>query len=143
MLSRAISEKGIYPAVDPLDSNSRILSKEGVGPDHYEVATGVQEILQTYKDLQDIIAILGVDELTDEQKLAVSRARRIERFLSQPFHVAEAFTGRPGKYVPLGETIRGFKEIVEGKHDDLPEEAFFLVGGIDEAVEKAEELKSR
>jgi F-type H+/Na+-transporting ATPase subunit beta len=143
VLSRAISEKGIYPAVDPLDSNSRILSKEGVGPDHYEVATGVQEILQTYKDLQDIIAILGVDELTDEQKLAVSRARRIERFLSQPFHVAEAFTGRPGKYVPLGETIRGFKEIVEGKHDDLPEEAFFLVGGIDEAVEKAEELKSR
>ena len=103
----------------------------------------MQEILQTYKDLQDIIAILGVDELTDEQKLSVSRARRIERFLSQPFHVAEAFTGRPGKYVPLSETIRGFKEIVEGKHDDLPEEAFFLVGGIDEAVEKAEELKNR
>ena len=103
----------------------------------------MQEILQTYKDLQDIIAILGVDELTDEQKLSVSRARRIERFLSQPFHVAEAFTGRPGKYVPLSETIRGFKEIVEGKHDDLPEEAFFLVGGIDEAVEKAEELSKR
>ena len=143
VLSRAISEKGIYPAVDPLDSSSRILSKEGVGADHYEVATGVQEILQTYKDLQDIIAILGVDELTDEQKLSVSRARRIERFLSQPFHVAEAFTGRPGKYVPLSETIRGFKEIVEGKHDDLPEEAFFLVGGIDEAVEKAEELSKR
>ena len=129
--------------MDPLDSTSRILSKEGVGAEHYEVATGVQEILQPYKDLQDIIAILGVDELTDEQKLAVSRARRIERFLSQPFHVAEAFTGRPGKYVPLSETIRGFKEIVEGKHDDLPEEAFFLVGGIDEAVEKGEELKSR
>jgi F-type H+/Na+-transporting ATPase subunit beta len=142
-LSRGIAEKGIYPAVDPLDSNSRILSKEGVGPEHYEVATRVQEILQQYKDLQDIIAILGVDELTDEQKLAVSRARRIERFLSQPFHVAEAFTGRPGKYVPLTETIRGFKEIVEGRHDDLPEEAFFLVGGIDEAVEKAAELRSR
>jgi F-type H+/Na+-transporting ATPase subunit beta len=143
VLSRAISEKGIYPAVDPLDSTSRILSKDGVGPEHYEVATQVQEILQTYKDLQDIIAILGVDELTDEQKLAVSRARRIERFLSQPFHVAEAFTGRPGKYVALSETVRGFKEIVEGKHDDLPEEAFFLVGDIDEAVERAEELKSR
>ena len=142
-LSRSIAEKGIYPAVDPLDSTSRILSKEGVGPEHYEVATTVQEILQQYKDLQDIIAILGVDELTDEQKLAVSRARRIERFLSQPFHVAEAFTGTPGKYVPLSETIRGFKEIVEGRHDDLPEEAFFLVGGIDEAVEKAAELKNR
>ena len=143
VLSRAIAEKGIYPAVDPLDSTSRILSKDGVGAEHYEVATRVQEILQTYKDLQDIIAILGVDELTDEQKLAVSRARRIERFLSQPFNVAEAFTGRPGKYVPLAETVRGFKEIVEGHHDDLPEEAFFLVGGIDEAVEKAAELQSR
>ncbi len=143
VLSRAISEKGIYPAVDPLDSTSRILSKDGVGAEHYEVATRVQEILQQYKDLQDIIAILGVDELTDEQKLAVSRARRIERFLSQPFHVAEAFTGRPGAYVPLSETIRGFKEIVEGQHDDLPEEAFFLVGGIDEAVEKAATLKAR
>ena len=143
VLSRAISEKGIYPAVDPLDSTSRILSKDGVGAEHYETATRVQEILQQYKDLQDIIAILGVDELTDEQKLAVSRARRIERFLSQPFHVAEAFTGRPGAYVPLSETIRGFKEIVEGQHDDLPEEAFFLVGGIDEAVEKAASLKAR
>jgi len=141
VLSRGIAEKGIYPAVDPLDSTSRILSKEGVGAEHYEVATRVQEILQTYKDLQDIIAILGVDELTDEQKLSVSRARRIERFLSQPFHVAEAFTGRPGKYVPLSETVRGFKEIVEGRHDDLPEEAFFLVGGIDEAVERAAELQ--
>jgi F-type H+-transporting ATPase subunit beta len=137
VLSRSIAEKGIYPAVDPLDSTSRVLSREGVGAEHYEVATRVQEILQTYKDLQDIIAILGVDELTDEQKLAVSRARRIERFLSQPFHVAEAFTGRPGRYVPLSETVRGFKEIVEGKHDDLPEGAFFLVGGIDEAVEQA------
>jgi F-type H+-transporting ATPase subunit beta len=143
VLSRSIAEKGIYPAVDPLDSNSRILSVDGVGPEHYEVATKVQEILQQYKDLQDIIAILGVDELTDEQKLAVSRARRIERFLSQPFFVAEAFTGTPGKYVPLAETVRGFKEIVEGKHDELPEEAFFLVGGIDEAVEKAEALAKR
>jgi F-type H+-transporting ATPase subunit beta len=143
VLSRSIAEKGIYPAVDPLDSTSRILSIDGVGPEHYEVATRVQEILQTYKDLQDIIAILGVDELTDEQKLAVSRARRIERFLSQPFHVAEAFTGRPGKYVPLTETVRGFREIVEGKHDDLPEEAFFLVGGIDEAVERAAEIQAR
>jgi F-type H+/Na+-transporting ATPase subunit beta len=143
VLSRGIAEKGIYPAVDPLDSTSRILSKEGVGAEHYEVATQVQEILQTYRDLQDIIAILGVDELTDEQKVAVARARRIERFLSQPFNVAEAFTGRPGKYVELSETIRGFKEIVEGRHDDLPEEAFFLVGGIDEAVEKASELQSR
>jgi F-type H+-transporting ATPase subunit beta len=143
VLSRSIAEKGIYPAVDPLDSTSRILSKEGVGAEHYEVATRVQEILQTYKDLQDIIAILGVDELTDEQKLSVSRARRIERFLSQPFNVAEAFTGTPGKYVPLSETVRGFKEIVEGRHDDLPEEAFFLVGGIDEAVEKAAELQRR
>ena len=143
VLSRAISEKGIYPAVDPLDSNSRILSKDGVGAEHYEVATRVQETLQTYRDLQDIIAILGVDELTDEQKLAVARARRIERFLSQPFNVAEAFTGRPGKYVPLSETVRGFKEIVEGRHDDLPEDAFYMVGGIDEAVEKAAELQNR
>jgi F-type H+/Na+-transporting ATPase subunit beta len=143
VLSRGIAEKGIYPAVDPLDSTSRILSKEGVGAEHYDVATQVQETLQTYRDLQDIIAILGVDELTDEQKVAVARARRIERFLSQPFNVAEAFTGRPGKYVELSETIRGFKEIVEGRHDELPEEAFFLVGGIDEAVEKASELQNR
>jgi F-type H+-transporting ATPase subunit beta len=138
VLSRAISEKGIYPAVDPLDSSSRILSKDAVGEEHYEVARQVQEVLQTYKDLQDIIAILGVDELTDEQKLQVARARRIERFLSQPFHVAEAFTSIPGSYVPIGDTIRGFKEIVEGKHDDLPESAFFMKGGIDEAVESAE-----
>jgi F-type H+/Na+-transporting ATPase subunit beta len=141
VLSRSIAEKGIYPAVDPLDSTSRVLSRDIVGDEHYDTATRVQEILQTYKDLQDIIAILGVDELTDEQKLAVGRARRIERFLSQPFFVAEAFTGTPGKYVPLSETIRGFKEIVEGQHDDLPEQAFFLVGSIDEAIEKAASLK--
>jgi F-type H+-transporting ATPase subunit beta len=143
VLSRAISEKGIYPAVDPLDSTSRILSRDVVGDEHYETATRVQEILQTYRDLQDIIAILGVDELTDEQKLTVGRARRIERFLSQPFNVAEAFTGRPGKYVALSETVRGFREIVEGKHDELPESAFFMVGGIDEAVEQAAALASR
>jgi len=137
VLSRSIAEKGIYPAVDPLDSTSRSLRRDVVGDEHYETATRVQEILQTYKDLQDIIAILGVDELTDEQKLVVGRARRIERFLSQPFHVAEAFTGRPGKYVSLAETVRGFREIVEGKHDELPEQAFFLVGSIDEAIEQA------
>jgi F-type H+-transporting ATPase subunit beta len=142
VLDRAISEKGIYPAVDPLGSSSRILSKEVLGEEHYGVATQVQETLQTYKDLQDIIAILGVDELTDEQKLAVARARRIERFLSQPFNVAEAFTGRPGKYVPLSETIRGFKEIVEGKHDELPESAFYMAGGIDEVLEQAAEAKA-
>jgi F-type H+/Na+-transporting ATPase subunit beta len=140
VLNRAISEKGIYPAVDPLDSTSRALSKDIVGEEHYTTATQVQEVLQTYKDLQDIIAILGVDELTDEQKLIVGRARRIERFLSQPFHVAEAFTGTPGQYVPLGETVRGFKEILEGKHDDLPEQAFYMVGGIDQAVEKAKQM---
>jgi F-type H+-transporting ATPase subunit beta len=140
VLSRAISEKGIYPAVDPLDSTSRALTREVVGDEHYEVATRVQEVLQTYKDLQDIIAILGVDELTDEQKLTVSRARKIERFLSQPFNVAEAFTGRPGKYVAVGETVRGFKEIVDGRHDDVPEGAFFMVGGIDEALEQASEM---
>jgi len=141
VLSRDIAAKGIYPAVDPLDSTSRILSREVVGDDHYDTARRVQQILQTYKDLQDIIAILGVDELTDEQKLAVGRARRIERFLSQPFNVAEAFTGTPGKYVPLSETIRGFREIVDGQHDDLPEQAFFLVGSIDEAVEKAASMQ--
>ncbi len=141
MLSRDIAAKGIYPAVDPLDSTSRILTRDVVGDEHYDTARRVQETLQTYKDLQDIIAILGVDELTDEQKLAVGRARRIERFLSQPFNVAEAFTGTPGKYVPLSETIRGFREIVEGQHDDLPEQAFFLVGSIDEAVEKAASMQ--
>ncbi len=141
VLSRAISEKGIYPAVDPLDSTSRILDPEIVGREHYEVAGQVQEALQQYKDLQDIIAILGMDELSEEDRLTVSRARRIERFLSQPFAVAEQFTGLPGAYVPVKETIRGFKEILEGKHDDLPESAFLLVGTIDEAVEKAKKME--
>ncbi len=140
VLNRAISEKGIYPAVDPLDSNSRILSPQILGEEHYKVARDVQQILQKYKELQDIIAILGMDELSEDEKLVVSRARRIERFLSQPFHVAEVFTGSPGKYVPIKETIRGFKEIVEGKHDDLPEAAFHMVGTIEEAIEKAKAL---
>lgn len=140
VLNRAISEKGIYPAVDPLDSNSRILSPQIIGEEHYKVARDVQQILQKYKELQDIIAILGMDELSEDEKLVVSRARRIERFLSQPFHVAEVFTGSPGKYVPIKETIRGFKEIVEGKHDDLPEAAFHMVGTIEEAIEKAKAL---
>jgi F-type H+-transporting ATPase subunit beta len=139
-LSRAISEKGIYPAVDPLDSSSRILTRDAVGNEHYEVALRVQEILQRYKELQDIIAILGMDELSDEDKVIVQRARKVERFLSQPFTVAEAFTGTPGKYVPLADTVRGFKDVVEGKCDDLPEQAFFMVGGIEEAVEKAKRL---
>ncbi len=139
-LSRAISEKGIYPAVDPLDSTSRILTRDAVGDEHYDVALRVQEILQRYKELQDIIAILGMDELSDEDKVVVQRARKIERFLSQPFTVAEAFTGTPGKYVPLADTIRGFKDLVEGKCDDLPEQAFFMVGGIEEAAEKAKQL---
>ena len=128
---------GIYPAVDPLDSTSRILTPEILGQEHYEVARAVQAILQRYNELQDIIAILGMDELSDEDKLTVSRARKIQRFLSQPFSVAEQFTGMEGKYVPIKETIRGFKEIIEGKHDDLPESAFLFVGTIDEAVEKA------
>jgi F-type H+-transporting ATPase subunit beta len=140
VLSRAISEKGIYPAVDPLDSTSRILSRDAVGNEHYEVAMRVQEILQRYRELQDIIAILGMDELSDEDKVVVQRARKIERFLSQPFTVAEAFTGTPGKYVRLADTIHGFKDLVEGKCDDLPEQAFFMVGGIDEAAEKARTL---
>ena len=139
-LSRAISEKGIYPAVDPLDSNSRILTRDAVGNEHYDVALRVQEILQRYKELQDIIAILGMDELSDEDKVIVQRARKIERFLSQPFTVAEAFTGTPGKYVPLADTVRGFKDLVEGKCDELPEQAFFMVGGIEEAAEKAKLL---
>lgn len=137
VLSRNIASMGIFPAVDPLESTSRILSPEIVGQEHYEVARAVQSILQRYNELQDIIAILGMDELNDEDKLTVSRARKIQRFLSQPFHVAEQFTGYEGKYVPLKETIRGFKEIIEGKHDDLPESAFLFVGTIDEAVEKA------
>ena len=137
VLSRSISSLGIYPAVDPLESDSRILSPEVVGIEHYEVARAVQSILQRYKELQDIIAIMGMDELSDEDKQTVSRARKIQRFLSQPFTVAEQFTGMQGKYVPIKETIRGFKEIIEGKHDDLPESAFLCVGSIDEAVEKA------
>lgn len=140
VLSRQIAELGIYPAVDPLDSTSRILDPNYVGEEHYQVARAVQRTLQKYKDLQDIIAILGIDELSEEDKLTVARARKIQRFLSQPFHVAEEFTGRPGVYVPLPETIRGFKEIVEGKHDDLPEQAFYMVGTIDEAVEKARKM---
>ena len=139
VLSRQIASLGIYPAVDPLESTSRVLDPKIVGKEHYEVARGVQSILQRYKELQDIIAILGMDELSDEDKLIVARARKIQRFLSQSFTVAEQFTGFPGKYVPIKETIRGFKEILEGKHDDLPESAFLFVGTIDEAVEKAKE----
>ncbi len=137
VLNRALTEIGIYPAVDPLDSTSRILDPQVVGDEHYRVARGVQKILQQYKDLQDIIAILGMDELSDEDKLTVARARKIQRFLSQPFSVAEQFTGTPGTYVKLDDTIRGFKEILEGKHDELPEQAFYMVGGIEEAIEKA------
>jgi len=139
-LERRIVEKGIYPAVDPLVSTSRILDPRIVGEEHYDVARRVQAILQRYKELQDIIAILGIDELSDEDKLVVARARRIERFLSQPFRVAQQFTGIEGKYVPLQETIRSFKEVVDGLHDDLPEQAFYMVGSIDEAVEKAKKL---
>lgn len=137
VLSRKIVEQGIYPAVDPLESTSRILEPDVVGKRHYQVARGTQELLQRYKELQDIIAILGMDELSDEDKMTVARARKIQNFLSQPFHVAEQFTGMAGKYVPVKETIRGFKEILEGKHDDLPESAFLFVGTIEEAVEKA------
>ena len=137
VLSRSIASLGIYPAVDPLDSTSRILTPEIVGKEHYDVARQVQSILQRYKELQDIIAIMGMDELSDEDKLIVARARKVQRFLSQPFHVAEQFTGMEGRYVPLKETIRGFKEIIEGQHDDLPESAFLFVGTIDEAVAKA------
>ena len=141
VLSRQIAELGIYPAVDPLDSTSRILDPNVIGEEHYEVARGVQAVLQKYKELQDIIAILGMEELSEDDKLTVSRARKIQRFLSQPFAVAEVFTGSPGKYVALKDTIRGFKEILSGKYDDLPEAAFYMVGGIEEAVEKAEKLK--
>ncbi|ATB43986.1 ATP synthase subunit beta [Cystobacter fuscus] len=140
VLNRAISELGIYPAVDPLDSTSRILSPDVVGQEHYAVARRVQGILQRYKELQDIIAILGMDELSEDDKMLVARARKIQKFLSQPFHVAEVFTGAKGKYVKLQDTIQGFKEIAEGKHDDLPESSFYMVGGIDEAVEKARKL---
>src|SRR3954470_15813558 len=141
VLSRAISEKGIYPAVDPLDSTSTILKAEILGDDHFRVANSVKEILQRYKELQDIIAILGIDELSDEDKLTVQRARKIERFLSQPFHVAEQFTGTPGTYVPIAETIRGFKEILDGEHDDLPESAFLLKGTIDDVVQSVDKGK--
>lgn len=140
VLSRNIASLGIYPAVDPLDSTSKALSEDVVGKEHYQVARKVQEVLQRYKELQDIIAILGMDELSDEDKLTVARARKIERFFSQPFSVAEQFTGMEGKYVPVKETIRGFREILEGKHDDIPEQAFLYVGTIEEAVAKAQEL---
>jgi F-type H+-transporting ATPase subunit beta len=137
VLSRRISELGIYPAVDPLDSTSRILDPQVVGDEHYQVARGVQQVLQKYKDLQDIIAILGMDELSEEDKITVSRARKLERFLSQPFHVAEQFTGTSGAYVRLDDNIRGFKEVLEGKHDGLPEQAFYMVGAIEDVIEKA------
>ena len=140
VLSRQIAELGIYPAVDPLDSTSRILDPQVVGEEHYDVARGVQQLLQRYKDLQDIIAILGMDELSEDDKLTVARARKIERFLSQPFYVAEQFTGTAGVYVRLEDTIRGFKEVLDGKHDELPEQAFYMVGTIEDAVKKAEKL---
>ena len=143
VLSRSIASLGIYPAVDPLDSTSRILSPDIVGIEHYEIAKGVQKILQRYKELQDIIAIMGMDELSEEDKIIVARARKIQRFLSQPFFVAEQFTGIEGRYVPLKETLRGFREILEGKHDDLPESAFLFAGTIDEVVEKANKLSGK
>ena len=138
VLSRAITALGIYPAVDPLDSTSRIMDPLILGEEHYNTARGVQEVLQRYKDLQDIIAILGMDELSEEDKLVVNRARKIQRFLSQPFSVAEQFTGTPGKYIPLKETIRGFREILDGRHDEIPEQMFLMAGGIDEVVERYE-----
>jgi F-type H+-transporting ATPase subunit beta len=141
-LSRALTEIGIYPAVDPLSSFSRILDPRVIGEDHYQVARRVKEVLERYKDLQDIIAILGIEELSEEDKIVVARARKIQRFLSQPFHVAEEFTGRPGKYVTIEETVKGFKEIVEGLHDDKPEQAFYMAGNIDEVVQQAERLRS-
>jgi F-type H+-transporting ATPase subunit beta len=141
VLNRAIAEKGIYPAVDPLDSTSRILEPKIIGQEHYDVARGVQKVLQDYKNLQDIIAILGMDELSEEDKKTVARARKIERFLSQPFHVAEVFTGSPGKLVSLQDTIAGFKGILEGKYDDYPEGAFYMVGSIDEMLAKAEKMR--
>ena len=141
VLNRRISELGIYPAVDPLDSTSRILDPAIVGDEHYNIAREVQRVLQRYKDLQDIIAILGMDELTEEDKALVARARKIQKYLSQPFFVAEAFTGTPGKYVKVQDTIKGFKEIIDGKMDDIPEQAFYMVGAIEEVYEKAEKLK--
>jgi len=142
VLSRQIAELGIYPAVDPLDSTSRILDPNIVGEEHYRVARGVQNILQRYKDLQDIIAILGIDELSEEDRLVVARARKIQKFLSQPFFVAEAFTNTPGRYVKLEDTIRSFAELIDGKHDSVPEQAFYMVGSLEEALEKAERMKS-
>jgi F-type H+-transporting ATPase subunit beta len=141
-LSRQVAELGIYPAVDPLASTSRILDPRVIGEEHYNVARSVKQVLQRYKDLQDIIAILGIDELSEDDKLAVARARKIQRFLSQPFFVAEQFTGFKGKYVKIADTVRGFREIVEGKHDALPEQAFYMVGGIEEAIEKAAAMKN-
>ena len=139
-LSRSIAEKGIYPAVDPLDSTSTILKAEILGDEHFTVANQVKQVLQRYRDLQDIIAILGIEELSDEDRLTVARARKVQRFLSQPFHVAEVFTGTPGEYVRLEDTVRGFQEIIEGKHDDLPEQAFYMVGPIEQAVERGKAL---
>jgi F-type H+-transporting ATPase subunit beta len=143
VLSRQIAELGIYPAVDPLDSSSQILDPDVVGQEHYEVAREVQRILQTYKSLQDIIAILGMDELSEEDKLIVSRARKIQRFLSQPFHVAEVFTGLAGKFVELKDTIEGFKGLISGKYDHLPESCFYMVGSIEEAIKKAAEMEKK
>jgi F-type H+-transporting ATPase subunit beta len=143
VLNRALTEIGIYPAVDPLASTSRILTPRVVGDEHYEVAQGVKKILQRYKDLQDIIAILGIDELSEEDKLTVSRARKVQRFLSQPFHVAEVFTGSPGKYVKVADTVRSFKEIIDGKHDDIPEQAFYMKGAIEEVLEAAKSMKDK
>jgi F-type H+-transporting ATPase subunit beta len=140
-LERSIAEKALYPAVDPLASTSRILDPRIVGDDHYNTAREVQRVLQRYQDLQDIIAILGIDELSEEDKLIVARARKIERFLSQPMFVAETFTGREGQYVPLRETVRGFREILDGEHDDLPEQAFYMVGTIDMAVDRAKRMR--
>jgi F-type H+-transporting ATPase subunit beta len=142
VLSRPLSELGIYPAVDPLASTSRILSARIVGDEHYDVAQGVKRILQRYKDLQDIIAILGIDELSEEDKLTVARARKVQKFLSQPFHVAEQFTGMEGRYVKIADTVRSFKEIIEGKYDDVPEQAFYMKGAIEEVLEAAEKMKA-
>ncbi|HZB00828.1 MAG TPA: hypothetical protein VE800_01815, partial [Actinomycetota bacterium] len=142
VLTRSLVEQGIYPAVDPLDSTSTILKADVLGEEHYETATRVQETLQRYKELQDIIAILGIDELSDEDKQTVSRARKIQRFLSQPFFVAEQFTGRSGEYVPVEETVRGFKEIVDGEHDDVPERAFYMQGPIDQVLKAAKDMRA-
>jgi F-type H+-transporting ATPase subunit beta len=143
VLNRALTEIGIYPAVDPLASTSRILSARIVGQDHYDVAQGVKKILQRYKDLQDIIAILGIDELSEEDKMTVARARKIQKFLSQPFHVAEQFTGIAGKYVKIADTVRSFKGILEGKYDDIPEQAFYMQGSIEDVLENAEKMKAK